>query len=140
MKDIKLEKHIHGMAAVPSKNLEIIPWGHCARIILRNHEKLLHFALPTPTILGGQRLRAGKFYIRFSTSGSPTRIHSVKIMDGDKVIALVEGLSWSAGMPAQETFSFPAVEVDWGLGVILEVESKLDHAAIDIISVGVAFY
>lgn len=140
MANIKYEFEVHGIAALPGKNLDITPRDECASITLKNSERELRFPFPTPTIVNGQRLRAGKFFIKFTTYDT-SRIAFVKITDGDKRLVLQNGLGWK-GTSASKSFEFPGapIDVEWGINITVGVDSDRAPAKIDIIGLGIVFF
>jgi hypothetical protein len=83
----------------------------------------LHFAIPTPVIVDGKRLRVGSVMIRFRT-GPGASVHAVHIYDGEKKIAAHDGLNLSP----QKGFVWPRFDVPthpdikWGLGISIGVK------------------
>ncbi|GIC93012.1 uncharacterized protein Aud_009491 [Aspergillus udagawae] len=140
MQDIKHEIEIHGLAVHAGKNLDVTPKDECASITLNRGERELRFPFSTPTIVNGQRLKAGKLFVRFTTYDS-SRISFIKIMDGDKMIVLQDDLNWQ-GVSTTKNYVFQGapIGVEWGLNVIIGVDSNRAPAQIDIIGLGVVFY
>ncbi|KAF4150842.1 hypothetical protein CNMCM6069_005600 [Aspergillus lentulus] len=141
MQHIKHEIEIHGLAVHAGKNLDITPKDECASITLNRGERQLRFPFPTPTIVNDQRLKAGKVFVRFTTYDS-SRISFIKIMDGDKTIVPPQAnLNWQ-GVSAEKNYVFEKgpIDVEWGLNVIIGVDSNRPPAQIDIIGVVVVFY
>lgn len=140
MENIRHELEIHGTAVQAKNNLNILRRDDCASITIKRGERQLRFPFPTPTIVDGKRLKAGKFFIRFTTYDS-SRIFFIKIMDGDKMLVLQNGLNWK-GNSTDTNFEFPGapLEVEWGINVIVGVHSNRDPARIDIIGLGIVFY
>jgi hypothetical protein len=140
MEKIKHELEVHGNAVQAGANLAIKPKDECASITLNHGERQLRFPFPTPTIVDGHRLKAGKFFIRFTTYDS-ARIYFVRIMDGDKELVLQQDLNWR-GTSTNASFVFPGapIEVQWGLNITVGVDSDSAPAKIDIIGLGIVFY
>ncbi|KAJ6127924.1 hypothetical protein N7471_009141 [Penicillium samsonianum] len=141
MQNIKYEVEVHGIAVQADKNLDITRQDDCASITLRNGERQLRFPVSTPTVVSGQRLKAGKFYMRFTTYDS-SRIYFVKITDGDKRLVLQTDLPNWRGKLIERSFEFPGapIDVEWGLNVTVGVDSDTAPARVDIIGLGVVLY
>jgi hypothetical protein len=90
--------------------------------------------------VNGQRLKAGKLFVRFTTYDS-SRIAFIKIMDGDKMIVFQDDLNWQ-GVSTEKNYVFHGgpIAVEWGLNVIIGIGSNRAPAQIDIIGLGVVFY
>ncbi|KAJ5091036.1 hypothetical protein N7532_009720 [Penicillium argentinense] len=142
MEDIKHEIVVHGNAVQGGKNINVSPHSDRASITLQNEERQLHFSIPTPVIVDGKRLKAGKVWIRFSTyeksSDHASVISYIKITDADKHVATIhERLT---GRPNQASIDFERKDVGWGLNVTVGLEYDKGPAVIDIHGVGIDFY
>lgn len=99
------------------------------------------YPIPTPVIIDGQRLEAGKIWIRFRTHDE-TRIYHILVYDGENNL-FDRYVDVKGTEDGQVSFDFPTrVPVNYGLNVILQLAGPHDnyHCIIDIIAVGIGFY
>lgn len=81
-----------------------------------------HFAIPTPVIVNGERLRVGSVMVRFRT-GPGTSVHAVHIYDGEHKIAAHDGLNLSSKQFSWPRFDVPThPPIKWGLGISIGVK------------------
>jgi hypothetical protein len=66
----------------------------------------VHFEVPTPVIVDGQRLRVGSVMVRFRT-GSGASVHAVHVWDGERRIATYNGLNLSSRVFRTPRFGVP---------------------------------
>lgn len=80
-----------------------------------------HFAIPTPVIVDGKRLRVGSVMVRFRT-GPGASIHAIHIYDGETKIAAHDGLNLSSNSFVWPRFDVPTHPlIKWGLGISIGV-------------------
>ncbi|UDD64051.1 hypothetical protein AFCA_013361 [Aspergillus flavus] len=140
MANIKQEIIVHGNAVQGGKDIEVVPQSDRASITLKNNVRQIQYPIPTPVIVNGQRLKAGKVWIRFSThDSSDLEISFLKIMDGDKshIATINERLN---GQQKQASYEFGHKEVAWGLNITIGVEYNTGPAVLDIHGIGIDFY
>lgn len=133
---------IHGNAAVvelPSRIQFQRPYGFFNRIIGReNTTNWIHFALPTPVIEDGRRLIMDRFMLR-AVTGSNATLRDVHIRDGERVVALHNGVNRS-GTLSFERFGVASMPyVRWGISVSLGFTFGAGSAGtrrVDLISAG----
>lgn len=138
--DIKHEIDVHGNAVRFNDGVHVIYSPERAVIRMESYQ-YLYFPIPTPVIVDGQRLKAGKIWICFKTRGT-SKIGHIRVFDPSAKKALFEKskLNLTATDDHEVSFDFPRVPVNWGLNVTLGVESDSQEAEIDILSVGIGFY
>lgn len=133
VKDIKhaMWTHGHSMQIEEPDGLE---WVHHAgssvkikgTIIASKKPHWFHFAIPTPVIVDGTRLRAESVLVRFrSTSGA--WLDAVHVYDGENKIASKDNLNLNASQWHAERVYIgdepgEGPEVLWGIGVSLYVD------------------
>ena len=82
---------------------------------------IFHFAIPTPVIVKGHRLKVGSVMLRFKTQSADALVNHLYVFDGEKRIAAHENINLS-GKNMFKRFDVPGhPEVKWGLGVSLNV-------------------
>jgi hypothetical protein len=136
---------IHGNAAVIEHPAQIESqryFGFYNRIIGKpNTTNWIHFALPTPVIENGRRRILDRFMLR-ATTGPDAVLRSVHIRDGERVVALHEGVNRSGSL-AFERFGVASMpDVRWGLSVSLGFDFGSGNASarrVDLISAGCDF-
>jgi hypothetical protein len=141
MENIKNEPQVHGNAVQADPNVKVRRQLDRASITM-NGARHLHFPISTPTIVNGQRLKAGKIWLRFKTFEGPnaSRISSIKVFDGETSIFERE-VDVQKTQDDQVSFDFPGrVPVEWGLNVIIGGGPVGGNASIDIIGVGVVLF
>jgi len=102
----------------------------------------LHFAVPTPVIVDGARLRVGSVLIRFRTGSPSAWVHAVHVYDGENKIANYNGLDRHPQNFEMQGFGVPGnPPVLWGLGISLGVAfgSASQPRNIDLVSAGCDF-
>lgn len=113
---------IHGNACLiehPSRVESQRYYGFYNRVIGKpNTTNWIHFALPTPVIEDGRRLNLDRFMLR-AVMGSAATLRDVHIRDGERVVALHNGvnLTGSQGFAKFGVASVP--DVLWGVSVSL---------------------
>jgi hypothetical protein len=113
---------IHGNAALVEHPANVESqryYGFYNRVIGKaNTTNWIHFALPTPVIEDGQRLNLDRFMLR-AVMGRSATLRDVHIRDGERVVALHNGvnLSGSQGFARFGVASVP--DVLWGVSVSL---------------------
>jgi hypothetical protein len=133
---------IHGNAALiehPSQIESQRYYGFFNRIIGKPRTtNWIHFALPTPVIEDGRRLIMDRFMLR-GVTGSSATLRDVHIRDGERVVALLNGVNRSGSM-AFERFGVASMPpVRWGISVSLGFDFEPGSAAerrVDLISAG----
>jgi peptidoglycan hydrolase-like protein with peptidoglycan-binding domain len=133
---------IHGNAALIEHPTQIESqryFGFFNRIIGNpDTTNWIHFALPTPVIEDGRRLVMDRFMLR-GTTGRSAILRDVHIRDGERVVALLNGVNRSGSLPFERfgVASMPAVQ--WGISVSLGFDFRSGSAAdrrVDLISAG----
>jgi hypothetical protein len=102
----------------------------------------VHFAVPTPVIIDGVRLKAESALIRFK-SGSRAKIRNFHIYDGEKKIASHDGLNLRSDQLQVVRKDVPGdPQVLWGTGISLGVEfdGNGPDAWVALVSAGIDFY
>ncbi len=113
---------IHGNACLiehPSRVESQRYYGFYNRVIGKaDTTNWIHFALPTPVIEDGRRLNLDRFMLR-AVMGSAATLRDVHIRDGERVVALHNGvnLTGSQGFAKFGVASVP--DVRWGVSVSL---------------------
>lgn len=133
---------IHGNAAViehPSRVDSQRHYGFYNRVVGKaDSTNWIHFALPTPVIEDGRRLNLDRFMLR-AVMGSAATLRDVHIRDGERVVALHNGvnLTGSQGFAKFGVASVP--DVRWGVSVSLGFTFGSGSAGarrVDLISAG----
>lgn len=133
---------VHGNAAVvelPDRVQYHRAFGFYNRIIgVPETTNWIHFALPTPVIEDGQRLVLDRFMLRAIT-GENAVLRDVHIRDGERVVALHNGVNVSGTLPFEifGVASMPSVQ--WGVSVSLGFTFGGGESAsrqVDLISAG----
>ena len=102
----------------------------------------VHFAVPTPVIADGVRLKAESGLVRFKT-GSRARIRNFHVFDGEKRIADQNNLNLRSDQLQLYRGDIPGdPRVLWGTGITLGVEfdGNGNDAWIALVSAGIDFY
>lgn len=136
---------IHGNAALVEHpgNLESQRYfGFFNRVIGKpGTTNWIHFALPTPVIEDGRRLDLDRFMLR-AVMGSAATLRDVHIRDGERVVALHNGVNLS-GTQAFAKFGVASMpSVLWGVSVSLGYTFGRGSAAdrrVDLISAGMDY-
>ncbi len=80
----------------------------------------VHFPIPTPTVVDGQRLRAGAALLSFRTRSHAT-VHEVSVYDGERQIAIHTGLGLQ-GDHLEARFEVPdRPELNQGINITVGV-------------------
>ncbi|KAH8699447.1 hypothetical protein GQ44DRAFT_778982 [Phaeosphaeriaceae sp. PMI808] len=100
----------------------------------------VHFAIPTPVIVEGNRLHAVKAWIRYAT-GSGAKITRFHVYDGEKKIANFDGLNLSGALRNESRDVPGRPSVLWGTGISLGVQFSGNgpNDYIQFISAGIDF-
>lgn len=81
-----------------------------------------HFAIPTPVIVDGNRLRAGSVMVRFKTGSVDAFIRAIHVYDGERRIATHNNLNLAPNNWEWPRFDIPGnPEIRWGLGISIGV-------------------
>lgn len=102
----------------------------------------VHFAIPTPVIIEGTRLKAGSALIRFKT-GSRAKITNFHVYDGEKKIADHNGLDLRGDQLQLVRKDIPAdPRVLWGTGISLglQFDGSGPDAWVALVSAGIDFF
>ena len=141
MQSIRHEIAVHGNAVRAAPDVRVTHHPDRASISMSSPRDI-YFPIPTPAIVDGQRLAAGKIWIRFRTYERPSAssISAISVFDGEKSI-FERNVDVKGTVDGQVAFEFPArVEVSLGgLNVTLRVAGQ-GGLSIDIMSVSIAFY
>lgn len=133
---------IHGNAALvehPNRIQTQRYFGFFNRVIGNaNTANWIHFALPTPVIEDNRRLVMDRFMLR-AVTGSSATLRDVHIRDGERVVALLNGVnrSGSLGFERFGVASMPPVR--WGISVSLGFDfgaGSNGQRRVDLISAG----
>jgi hypothetical protein len=142
--------HGHSMTVEhPDRLASVWRAGFYVRINGRSAQNTwLHFAVPTPVIVDGNRLRGGAALVRFRTTPTDAWVAAVHVYDGERKIASHDGLHEAPSGWEMKRFDIVGnPEIRWGLGISINVAFHIDSAAadgklawrIDISSVGCDF-
>lgn len=89
-----------------------------------------HFAVPTPVIVAGSRLRVGSVLVRLRATPAEAWLSAVHVYDGERKIAAHDGLRLAPERWSTPRFAVPgSPEVLWGLGISLQVTFARDSTA-----------
>ncbi|KAH0565731.1 hypothetical protein GP486_000873 [Trichoglossum hirsutum] len=102
----------------------------------------VHFVIPTPVIVDGNRLRAVTAWIRYA-AGSSAKITNFHVYDGEKKIAGFDGLALNANAISNDTRSVPGgPAVLWGTAISLGVQFSGNgpNDYVQFVSAGIDFY
>jgi hypothetical protein len=104
----------------------------------------VHFVIPTPVIVDGERLHAVTAWIRYAT-GSTAKITNFHVYDGEKKIADYNGLALGNGGTGivNESRAVPgSPEVLWGTAISLGVQFSGNgpNDYVQFVSGGIDFY
>ena len=81
-----------------------------------------HFAIPTPVIVNGNRLRADSVMVRFRTGSRDAFVKAIHIYDGEKKIASHDNLGLAPNKWEWPRFDVPRnPEIRWGVGISIGV-------------------
>lgn len=102
----------------------------------------VHFAIPTPVIVDGARLKAVTAWIRCIT-GSGAKIMNFHVYDGENKIAEFDGLDLGFLAPGTNSQTIPnSPAVLWGSGISIGVQFDGDgpNDYCQFISAGIDYY
>jgi hypothetical protein len=98
----------------------------------------LHFAIPTPVIVDGDRLRVGSVLVRFKCGQA--FVKAVHVYDGEKKIAAKDNLNLSPEQWHVERMEVPGnPEISWGIGISILVDFGPDDRWVEFCSAGSDF-
>lgn len=81
-----------------------------------------HFAIPTPVIVNGNRLRADSVMVRFRTGSADAFVKAIHIYDGEKKIAAHDNLGLAPNKWEWPRFDVPSnPKIRWGVGISIGV-------------------
>jgi peptidoglycan hydrolase-like protein with peptidoglycan-binding domain len=133
---------IHGNAALvehPDRLQYQRYYGFFNRVIGKpDTSNWIHFALPTPVIEDGRRLVMDRFMLR-ATTGSSAILRDVHIRDGNRVVALLNGVDRSGNLGFEKFGVASMPRVRWGISVSLGFDFKAGTSGqrrVDLISAG----
>ncbi len=89
-----------------------------------------HFAVPTPVIINDVRLRIDAVMLRFTTASVDAFVRDVHVYDGEKRIAIHDGINLSGENGFVKLLVPDRPEVRWGLGISIGVGfgvEMMDH-------------
>ena len=90
----------------------------------------VHFPIPTPTVAGNGRPRAGSVLLNFMTRTADAWVHEVVLYDGAATVAEFRDLHLSGDHPS-ERFEIPGrPEVNWALNITVGVQFGADPPGI----------
>jgi predicted esterase len=137
---------VHGHSAAIENEANLVSVdakGNRIRVTGRpSTDNWLHYAVPSPVIVDERRLRPGRAWLRYKTSGNAS-VNAVHVWDGDTRIAAVSSPSgvveggWTrvtVGFDSQEVLA-----VFWGLGVSIGVSFGPGGGDVEIATVGCDF-
>jgi len=101
----------------------------------------VHFAVPTPVIVDGVRLKAQSAMIRFST-GAQASVGAIHVWDGEKKILNKNGTNYKGSLQFIREVIPGSPEVLWGteISVLVNFNGTGPDAYIQLISAGIDFY
>lgn len=133
---------IHGNGALvehPDRLESQRYYGFFNRLIGKQGTKnWIHFALPTPVIEDGRRLTMDRFMLR-AVTGSAATLRDVHIRDGERVVALLNGVNQSGSMPFAKFGVASMPSVRWGISISLGFDfgsGSVGQRRVDLISAG----
>jgi len=141
---IKQAAWTHGL----SVELENRSWGALrqafgTQIIPSNESTFgwIHFAIPTPVIVDGARLKAVQAGIRFST-GSGAKITNFHVYDGENKIAEYNNIAYTGALQTQFQPVTGSPQIFWGTGISLGVrfDGTGSNDWVEVVSAGIDFY
>jgi hypothetical protein len=135
---------VHGHSVeveFPEKLQSIARQGPFTRIVVRPGQSpnWFHFAIPTPVIVSGRRLRLHSVILRYVTRlGSPVR--NVLIFDGDTLLAAYDNL-FRHGAQRFDRYLIPGSPgVKYGIGISVNYDNgAAADPFLEFISVGADF-
>jgi len=116
---------IHGNSMnieYPDRIASELRTGFCIRIEGKpGTENWFHFAIPTPTIINGNKLKAGSVMLRFRTLSTDALVKNIHVYDGETRIAQHDNINFY-GDHLFERFDIPRhPAIQWGLGISIGV-------------------
>jgi len=142
---IKQAAWVHGnIVALESPSWRAFPQGPGATVTPYNESTVgwCHFAIPTPVILDGKRLRAGSAMARLQT-GPGAKIIGFHVWDGDKRIAAYDNLNVTVSTPNMLRYDVPdRPEVLWGtvICVLVQFSGNVADNWVKMIGAGIDFF
>jgi len=137
--------HGHSMKIeYPDRLASQLRTGFCIRVEGKpGTDNWFHFAIPTPTIISGNKLKAGSVMLRFRTLSTDALVKSVHVYDGENKIAQHDSINFY-GDRLFERFDVPKhPAVQWGVGISIGVGfggiSSMSHR-MEFISAGCDFF
>lgn len=116
--------HGHGLAVEVPQNIKS-EWraGFFIRLIGKpNTTNWLHFGIPTPVIVSGNRLAIDSALVRMRCDSTSADLTNVHVYDGEARIAAHDNLNHSPSAWTMLRFAVPnRPDVRWGIGVTLGV-------------------
>ena len=116
--------HGHNMQIEYSDRLESV-WRAGMYIRVEGKPGLsnwFHFAIPTPVIVNGNRLRADSVMVRFRTGSADAFVTAIHIYDGEKKIAAHDNLRLAPNDWEWPRFDVPRnPKIRWGVGISIGV-------------------
>ncbi len=117
--------HGHGVRIEHPDRL-VSEWraGFFVRLVGRPESRLwVHYGIPTPVLVGPDRLKAGSVMVRFrSVQADDAWVAAVHIYDGETRIAAHDGLNHRSADWIWPRFEVPGhPEVRWGVGVSIQL-------------------
>lgn len=89
-----------------------------------------HFAIPTPVIVNGNRLRADSVMVRFKSASADAFVTAIHVYDGEKRIAMYENLHLNPNNWEWPRFDVPGhPEILWGVGISIQVGFGVENVS-----------
>ena len=107
----------------------------------RGSQNWFHFAVPTPVIVSGRRLKVGSVMLRFRTGSNDAFVRDVHVYDGERKIAQHNDINLH-GDNLFKRFDVPGnPPVQWGLGISIGVGFGVEPSShrMEFISAGCDF-
>ena len=137
--------HGHSMRIeYPERIASKLRTGFCIRVEGKpGTDNWFHFAIPTPTIISGNKLKAGSVMLRFRTLSTDALVKNIHVYDGENKIAQHDNINFY-GDRLFERFDVPKhPAVQWGVGISIGVGfggiSSMSHR-MEFISAGCDFF
>jgi hypothetical protein len=137
---------VHGTSVTIERDADVesvTRFGFFTRIVGKpNTTNWYHVAVPTPVIVGGNRLAFARAMLRFATGGTSAVVRDVHIYDGSSRIAAHQSVNLSGSQPFAVFGVAHKPDVAWGAGISIGVTTGPGTAAqrrIDLISAGIDF-
>ncbi|KAK4076848.1 hypothetical protein Purlil1_12556 [Purpureocillium lilacinum] len=139
--DYKHEIEVHGNAVQVGSDVKVT--HRSDRAVIEANTPYIHnlyFPIPTPVIVDGQRLNAGKVYISFKTYGA-SQILDTQVYDGRNSIFQGNLVNLASAVDTGVSYDFyrfkdgekvpDKVPVNWGLNVVLQIDNRSAVPSID---------